>query len=102
MIELLPETAGKSSEIASVILSLSTAPRTVIVGLKFSKKNENLKSIVNSHLKAHSIWYIHWLCEVLKNNSGSTVSKDDIPEGKCESSRVFHAQFEKTIALLLL
>lgn len=55
MIELLPETAGKSSEIASVILSLSTAPRTVIVGLKFSKKNENLKSIVNSHLKAHSI-----------------------------------------------
>lgn len=55
MVELLPEMAGKSSEIASVILSLNTAPRTIIVGLKFSKKNKNLKSIVNSHLKTHSI-----------------------------------------------
>lgn len=54
MVELLPEMAGKSSEIPSVILSLNTAPRTIIVGLKFSKKNKNL-SIVNSHLKTHSI-----------------------------------------------
>lgn len=42
MVELLPETAGKSSEIASVILSLSTAPNSYS-WLKIFQKERKLE-----------------------------------------------------------
>lgn len=101
MVELLLETVGKSSEIASVIPSLITEPRAVIFGLKFFKSKD---SEGYCELSFEVIFYLTHpvtLCEVLKS-LGSAVSKKDIPEGKCGSFMVFHTQeYDKMMASLL-